>query len=110
MLIGPMESMGYTLPERMMPDIALGRMFCAWLRMQRHLDTTKLSTYTHIFEDGRRVQAKAYPESLLADFRKHFRDVWMTKHAIPYFRPRDSEALSFLSRVLAGPTARPQLH
>lgn len=109
-IIGPMEAMGYTLPERMLPDISMGKMFCAWLRMHHHLDTTKLPKYTHIFEDGRRVRANAYPDALLADFRRHLREVWLTKHAIPYFRPRDSEAIPYLSRLLEGPKVSPQLH
>lgn len=101
--IGPMEAMGYTLPERMLPDISMGRMFCQWLRMEHHLNTNDLPTYMHVYEDGRRIQAKAYPDRLLADFRRHFREVWLEKHAVDYLRPRDSAALAFLPRLLAGP-------
>jgi KilA-N domain len=32
LLIAPMEIMGYTLPEHMLPDISNGKMFCKWLR------------------------------------------------------------------------------
>lgn len=109
-IIGPMEAMGYTLPERMLPDISMGKMFCAFLRSQRNVDTTRMPKYLHVFEDGRRVMANAYPDELLADFRKHLREVWLAKHAIPYFRPRDSEALPYLSRLLEGPKAPPKLH
>jgi KilA-N domain len=84
-LIAPMEMMGYTLPEGLMPDISHGRMFCKWLREQCGLDTDALPTYWHVYEDGRRVQAKAYPERLLADWRKHFREEWLPHRAIEYF-------------------------
>jgi len=103
MLIAPMEMMGYTLPERMVPDISHGKMFCRWLRDKHGIDTDALPTYTHGYEDGRAVQAKAYPEVLLAEFRKHFREEWMPNRATEYFRSRDSEALAYLPKLLTGP-------
>lgn len=103
-LIAPMEAMGYSLPETMVPDISHGLMFCKWLRSQG-IDTDALPKYWHIYEDGRRVQAKAYPESLLADWRKHFREEWMPNKAVDYFRGRDSAALEYLPRLLPKPSA-----
>lgn len=103
MLIAPMEMMGYTLPERMVPDISHGKMFCKWLRDKHGVDTDALPAYSHRYEDGRVVQAKAYPEELLAAFRRHFREEWMPNRAIDYFRSRDSEALAYLPKLLAGP-------
>lgn len=100
-LIGPMELMGYTLPEHLLPDISEGRMFCRWLRDNHGVDTDALPTYLHLYEDGRRVRAKAYPEDLLPAFRKHFREEWLPKHAEQYFRGRDSEALAYLPKLLA---------
>jgi hypothetical protein len=70
LLIAPMEMMGYTLPEHMLPDISHGKMFCQRLRDVHGIDTNALPTCLHIFEDGRRVWPKAYPEQLLAAFRK----------------------------------------
>ncbi|MFY0735638.1 KilA-N domain-containing protein [Aurantimonas sp. NFXS3] len=102
-LIAPLEIMGYTLPERLMPDISHGRMFCKWLRDKHGIDTDTLPTYTHVFEDGRRVQAKAYPESLLADWRRHFRDEWLPNRSIAYFSGKDSAALAYLPRLLPAP-------
>ncbi|MBW8299474.1 MAG: KilA-N domain-containing protein [Hydrogenophaga sp.] len=103
-LIGPMEHMGYTLPENMVPDISHGRMFCKWLRDKHGIDTDALPTYWHVYEDGRRVQAKAYPESLLADWRKHFREEWLPNRAVAYFTGRDNSALAFLPRLLPPPS------
>jgi hypothetical protein len=105
MMIAPMEIMGYTLPERMLPDISMGLMFCKWLR-SKGIDTRTLPTYIHVFEDGRRVEAKAYPEELLADFRRHFRDVWLPTRSVEYFRGKDSEALAYLPMLLAAPTKK----
>ena len=89
----------------MIPDIALGRLFCKWLRDKAGIDTNSLPTYTHVFEDGRRVQAKAYPDSLLGAFRKHFREDWFPLRAEEYFRTRDPDGLPYLPRVL--PPATP---
>jgi hypothetical protein len=106
LLIAPMEMMGYTLPESMMPDISHGRMYCKWLREVHGVDTDALPTYVHVFEDGRRVPAKAYPETLLADFRRHFREEWLPNRAIEYFRPRDSDALQYLPKLIAQDTKK----
>lgn len=104
-LIAPMEAMGYTLPEKMVPDISHGLMFCSWLRKQG-IDTDALPKYTHVYEDGRRVQAKAYPEGLLAAWRKHFREEWLPNKAIPYFTGRDNAALAYLPKLLPAPRGK----
>jgi transposase-like protein len=101
LLIAPMEIMGYTLPEHMLPDISHGKMFCRWLRDFHGIDTDALPTYLQVFEDGRRVWPKAYPDRLLADFRRHFREEWLPHHSIEYFRKRDAEALQFLPKLIA---------
>ena len=85
-LIGPLESQGYALPERMLPDISMGKMFCKWLRDAKGMDTKALPTYDHRYADGRVVQAKLYPNSVLADFRRHFNEEWLPKHALDRLR------------------------
>lgn len=104
-LIAPLEIMGYSIPEHMMPDISHGRMFCKWLREEHRIDTDALPTYTHVFEDGRRVPAKAYPELLLHHWRRHFREEWLPNRAIKYFSGRDSAALEYLPKLLPPPAA-----
>lgn len=99
-LIAPLESEGYRLPENMLPDISMGRMFCKFLREKKGLDTGRLPTYQHRYADGRIVEAKLYPNSVLGDLRKHFYDEWMPKHAIEYFAERDSTALPHLKKLL----------
>lgn len=98
-IIAPMEAAGYSLPERMLPDISQGRMFCQWLRDEMGVDTDALPTYLHYYEDGRIVQAKAYPEELLPHFRKHLREVWIAQKAVTYFRQRDPNSIEFIAAI-----------
>lgn len=100
-LIAPMEAIGYRLPEHLWPDISSGRMFAKFLRDEHGVDTDKVPSYWHAFEDGRAaVPAKAYPERLIPYFRAHFRDVWLPTRAAEYFAERDPIALSYLPQLL----------
>jgi hypothetical protein len=105
-LIGPMEAMGYTLPEHLWPDISEGRMFCKYLREKYDVDTDALPSYIHVFEEGRPpIRANAYPDALLAPFRQHFREVWLPTKAVRYFEKRDPRALEYLPKLLPKPKA-----
>lgn len=104
-LIAPLEIDGYTIPEKLVPDISDGLMFCKHLRENHGMDTKAFPTYPHLYEDGRLVFPKAYPEVLLPLWRKHFREVWLPQRAIPYFRGRDSAALAYLPKLLPAPDA-----
>jgi KilA-N domain len=99
-LIAPLEQEGYHLPEELVPDISEGKMFCKWLRDEKKIDTTKLPTYRHIYADGRIVDAKLYPLSVLEDFREHFFKVWLPEKAEGYFRKKDPKALPHLSKLV----------
>lgn len=105
LLIAPMETMGYSLPERLLPDISQGQIFCRWLREEWGIDTNSLPTYRHDFEDGRVVYPKAYPDDMLAAFRKHFWTVWLPERSQSYFAGKDARALEYLPRLLARATA-----
>jgi hypothetical protein len=79
-------------------------MFCGFLRKEHGIDSNELPAYVHFFEDRRRpVLAKAYPEELLAPFRRHFREVWLPEKARGYFAARDPRALDYLPRLLSPP-------
>lgn len=104
-LIGPMEDAGYTLPDRLLPDISEGRMFCKWLRDEKGINTDELPTYRHEFEDGRIVYPKLYPNEVLADFRSHFHEVWLPRKALQYFSERDPKAIPHLEVMIALPGA-----
>jgi hypothetical protein len=101
-LIAPLEHMGYVLPDNMVPDISEGRMFSKFLRDNGY-DPDNMPRYTHTYEDGRTVPARAYPNSVLALFRRHFVEEWMAKKALAYFGPRDPEALPYIENLLALP-------
>lgn len=99
-LLGPLECHGYSLPEKLVPDISQGRMFCEFLRKQKLADPDALPTYRHSFPDGREVDAKLYPVEVLGAFRKFVAEVWMPLRAEAYFRQRDPAAIPFLKKVL----------
>lgn len=101
-LIAPLEHLGYVMPDRMIPDISEGKMFSAWLRANGH-DPDSMPSYPHVYEDGRVVNARAYPIRLLPEFRRHFAEVWMGTRAIGYFANRDAAAIPHLERLLALP-------
>jgi hypothetical protein len=64
LLIAPMEIMGYTLPERLLPDISQGRMYCKWLRDKYGIDTDALPTYAHVYErTGGAYQPRPIPKA-----------------------------------------------
>ena len=108
-LIAPLESEGYSLPDSLVPDISEGKMFCKWLREEREIDTDSLSTYPHKYQDGRLVWPKLYPNELLADFRKHFHEVWLPTRAEKYFAEKDPKALPHLKKLLNAPKVTGQI-
>ncbi len=101
-LIAPLEQMGYVLPDNMVPDISEGKMFSKWLR-ENGFDPDSMPSYQHSYEDGRVVNARAYPNSNLQHFRQHFIEVWMPERAIQYFGERDPESVPYLENLLALP-------
>lgn len=104
-LIGPMETRGYVLPERLVPDISEGRMFCKFLRDRHKINTDALPIYWHRYEDGRIVPAKLYPIDLLPAFIRHFNEAWLPHKATTYFGQRDPKALEYLPYLLPPPKA-----
>ena len=99
-LVAPLESMGYVVPERIVPDISEGRMFASWLRKEKGLNPEDFPTYNHKYPDGRVFPARLYPNELLADFRKHLHEVWIPERSHAYFQEKDPAALPFLNKVL----------
>ncbi len=102
-LIAPMEIDGYTMPEKLVPDISDALIFCKCLRDEHDIDTKSFPKYPHSYEDGRVVMANAYPDELLPLWRKHFREVWLPKHGVRYFTGRDNTALQYLPKLLPTP-------
>lgn len=112
-LFGPMHNLGFEIPKGWVPDISVGRLYCAWLRNEHDIDTDSLPTYDHDYLDGRPiVQAKVYPEHLLPDFRNWFRTTWLPVNGVQYFKKKDPSSLAYLDRLpaLAAPRSAPGLH
>lgn len=105
-LFGPMHNVGFIIPEDWVPDISVGRLFCKWLREQQGIDTDALQTYKHEYPDGRKVDAKLYPDIFLADFRTWFREVWLPSYGVRYFKRKDPDSLMYIDQhpALAAPT------
>lgn len=106
-LIAPLEVRGYTLPEKMMPDISQGKMFCKFLRDELGIDTDSLPTYLHEFEERPAVEAKLYPIEYLVQFRNYIAQVWLPERAASYFKERDPVALPMLDQFLMISGPRP---
>ena len=100
-LLAPLEDHGYALPTKLMPDIALGRMFSRWLRDDGH-DPDSFPTYSHRFLDHRPdVNARLYPNELMTAFNLQL-DNWLRGgRARDYFGERDADAIMPLDRVLS---------
>lgn len=99
-LLAPLEQRGYSIPNNMMPDISLGRMFCDWLRKNGYEPDT-FPTYTHVFNDGNRppVQAKLYPNEIMTAFNFEVNN-WITNKSIAYFKERDDKAIPVLENII----------
>jgi hypothetical protein len=101
-LIAPLEQMGYILPDNMLPDISMGRIFSKWLRDNGY-DPDNMPTYKHVYADGRIVEARAYPNSIWPEFQKYLIQEWMHHHAVKYFKPRDLNAIPYIKNLLSLP-------
>ena len=104
-LIGPLEQMGYIVSYGMIPDISLGRTFSKYLRDSGY-PVEDYPKYPHKFEDGREVEASAYPNELIGVLRRFFVETWLRDRARTYFKDRDPKALPYLDRFMALPNYR----
>ena len=98
--IAPLEESGYTIPDTLLPDISEGRMFCGWLRDAHGVEPKEFPSYRHVFEDGRVVWPRLYPNEWLAEFRNHFNQVWIPTRMLSYFEQRDPKAIPYLQKLL----------
>lgn len=99
-LIAPLEKLGYTLPDRLVPDISEGSYFCKWLRNVKKIDTSTLPKYPHEYADGRVFNANLYPDEYLPEYRKHFSQVWLLQKAQEYFAKKDKTALPYIQKMI----------
>lgn len=104
-LIGPLEQLGYTVSSNQIPDISLGKTFSRFLR-EKGYDVDNFPKYPHRYEDGRIIEARAYPDDLLAILKKFFVETWLKDKSYKYFSERDPNALPFLQKLLSLPNYR----
>lgn len=104
-LIGPLESLGYTVSSSMIPDISLGRTFSKHLRDLGY-PVDSYPTYPHKYENGRTVDARAYPNELIGELRRFFVEEWLRSKSQKYFAERDPNALPYLNQFLSLPNYR----
>ena len=104
-LIGPLEALGYTVSSCMIPDISLGRTFSKHLRSLGY-PVDDYPTYPHKYEDGRIVDARAYPNALIGELRRFFVEEWLRDKSQEYFSKRDPSALPYLNKLLSLPNYR----
>ena len=99
-LLAPLEEQRYILPAKLMPDIALGRMFSRWLRENGH-DPDTFPTYKHQFLDNRpTVDARLYPNEIMTSFNEQLESWLQDGRARKYFKKRDADALVPLELAL----------
>ena len=100
-LLAPLESHGYTLPAKMMPDIALGRMFSEWCRGHGH-NPHIFPTYEHEFIDHRpTVKARLYPNKLITEFNVEMESWLCDGRARKYFGERDKTSIYAVEMTVA---------
>lgn len=99
-LFGRLELQGYVIPDNLIPDISLGKIFNNWLRDQGY-NPENFPTYTHTFGDGVRppVKARLYPDEIYVAFKHRLID-WITNHSVKYFKTRDTNIIPYLNKVL----------
>jgi KilA-N domain len=101
-LLGSLETKGYIIPNNLVPDISLGRMFSSWLR-DNGKDPDSFPTYQHSYDDGKRpvVLARLYPNELMTEFNLQL-DEWIRSgKAMKYFSERDKNSIEPLKLVCA---------
>ncbi len=104
-LIGPLEQLGYSVTSDRVPDISMGQIFSKYLRENGYpVDT--YPTYKHYYEDGRVVDARAYPNEHIEMVRKFFVEEWLKNRAEKYFKEKEPEALPYLRKMLMLPNLR----
>jgi hypothetical protein len=99
-LLGALELKGYIIPNNLMPDISLGKMFSSWLR-ENGYDPDNFPSYQHVFDDGRRpiVAARLYTNSLMTEFNIQLDDWIINGKALAYFSSKDQNAIVPLKAV-----------
>ena len=79
--------------------------FSKFLRNEGY-DVESFPNYPHRYEDGRIVDARAYPNELLPVVQKFLIEDWLKNRATKYFKKRAPEALPYLEQMMQLPNLR----
>lgn len=101
-IVAPLEELGYTLPENMLPDGSARKLFSRFLR-SKGVDVDSFPMYNHKYPDGRVYPARLYPNKYLEDFKLFFYNEWLINRSQAYFAKRDPNALPYLPKLLPAP-------
>jgi len=96
-VLAQLESVGYKIPENVLPDIARGTMFYSFL-LERNL-LVNLPLYTHTFANGSTIRSQLHPIKHLFQFRNYLKMTWIPLHMVIYFEETDKSALPFIKRA-----------
>jgi hypothetical protein len=67
---------------------------------------TMYPKYPHKCKDGRVVDVRAYPNSLIGELRRFFVEEWLRDKSHAYLSQRDPKALPYLNQFLSLPNYR----
>ena len=91
-LMADFEDAGYSLPDKAIPDISIGKCFCNYLRSLGY-DTTKgagyVRSYVHRYPDGRTPEANIYANEILPLYREWFAETYKP-HNLPAYLKRQN--------------------
>lgn len=106
-LWGRLSHVGHIMADRapdgreLRPDIAVGQRFAEYLR-QHHPEYAECHKFYWHKTPEALVEARQYPDEVLAIFRKFVDTVWIPGHSRDYFKSRDPKALPYLPALLPG--------
>ena len=104
-LMADFEDAGYSLPNGSIPDISIGKCFCAYLReIGKDTDSPAIvRKYLHHYPDGRIVEANIYTIEVLPMYRMWYTTNYVKNGLVKYLKSKDKVALPSLCRMLGLP-------
>jgi hypothetical protein len=107
-LMWTLEKLGYAIPDfspvdnkRIVPDVSIGRMFCAHMRGKGFDVDATVRKYPHWYPGwAAPVDANIYPNAWLEEFRAWFDNQWKPNRLVAYLGKKDPQSLPAISKLL----------
>jgi prophage antirepressor-like protein len=99
-LVRDLEANGYVLKDSDYPDISVGQCWANHLRKKGIIPDQIRTYYLHHYPDGRIVEASAYTNQYLAEFRDWFNWIYCPQKLPKYLGDKDKSSLPALERML----------